>query len=360
MRLQPALIEDDYHRLVDLGYYRVGVTIRQGSRPGTVIVHWTVGEPWLRVTANTRYSDPLISIRKGAGITLSGKQFGHGSHLVFATWQSAWTHDYAVGLASPVNVDSARNSEQDVVIDAYGDFEANQYENPTVTTVFNKTNGLEGAWLLRNRSGLRFGIKLRQEHATSVYPSGIMSSAVLPINGRAAKAFLVIAGLSHYCAALISACHAQFRLQFTDGTGAFGSSSEFQLYVVDASRYLSLNRTTTLALRAATTRSGGVVPEQDLPQLDDLRGFRKPFYGTDDEVFQAELRLNDMRPRSIGLVLFTETGAYRFRNGAGPYNPQTFTFNADSGIALVWRGVHVGVAHSREGYFFTVALGPAF
>lgn len=165
---------------------------------------------------------------------------------------------------------------------------------------------------------MRFGIKLRQEHATSVYPSGIMSSAVFAINGRSAKAFLVIAGLSHYCAGLVSSCPAQFRLQFTDGTGAFGSSSEFQMYVVDASRYLSLNRATTLALRAATTRTGGVVPEQDLPQLDDLRGFRKPFYGTDDEVFQAELRLNDMRPRSIGVVLFTETGAYRFRNRRRP------------------------------------------
>ncbi|MGZ3533041.1 MAG: hypothetical protein ACXWNK_13195 [Vulcanimicrobiaceae bacterium] len=361
MKLQPSLIEEDYRRLIELGYYRVGVTVENGGRPGTVILHWTVGEPSVRITSNTRYSDPLASTRKGAGLTLSTKQFANnGSHLYFDTWQSLWTHDFDAGLVSPIQVDSAHNREQDFIIDAYGDFNANQYQNPTSATVTNKTAGFEAEWLLRTSSGMRFGAKLREEHATSAAPSGIVSSAVLPINGRLVKNFLVSTGLSSSCSGSVSACQAQYRLQFTDGIGAFGSASEFQIYYADASRYFEVDPATTLSLRASTTRTGGIVPEQDLPQLDDLRGYKKPFYGTDDEVFQLELRLNDKRPRSIETFLFTETGGYRFRNGVGPYNPQEFTFHADSGVGFLWRGIGLDIGHGSEGYFVSVGLGSSF
>ena len=360
MQLQPALIEEDYRRLIDLGYYRVGVTIVNGDRPGTVIVRWTVGEPSVRITSNTRYSDPLASVRKGAGLTFSTKPFArNGAHAYFDTWQSFWTHDFDIGVVSPIQVDSAHSREQDVIVAAYGDFNANQYENPTIATVTNKTVGFEAEWLMRASSGMRVGAKVREEHATSAFPSGIVSSAVLPINGRAVKSFLVSAGISRTCTG-VSACEAQYRLQFTDGIGAFGSASVFQMYYVDAARYLAIGPATTLALRASTVRTGGVVPEQDLPQLDELRGYKKPFYGTDDEVFQLELRLNDKRPRSLETFLFTETGGYRFRNGVGPYNPQEFTFHADSGIGLLWRGLGLDLGHGSEGYFITVGLGSAF
>jgi hypothetical protein len=361
MKLQPALIEEDYRRLVDLGYYRVGLAVESGGRPATAILHWTVGEPWLRFTANTRYSDPLLSIRKGAGFTLSGKQFsGNGSHLYFQTWQGVLTHDFAAGLITPIRVNNSRNREHDLIVDAYADFEANQYENPTAATIYNKTAGLEAEWLVRSSSGIRYGVKLRQEHATSAAPSGIVSSSVLPINGRVVKSFLMIAGVSRYCYGLASVCPAQYRLQFTDGIGAFGSASEFQMYLVDASRYFALNPAATLALRASTTRTGGTVPEQNLPQLEDLRGYIKPFYGTDIELFQLEIRLNDMRPRSLETFFFTETGAYRFRNGVGPYNPQTFTFRADSGVGFLWRSVGFTIGRGSTGYVVKLILGPAF
>ncbi len=361
MRLQPSLIEEDYQRLIDLGYYRVGVTVEDGAAAGTVIVHWTVGEPAFRITSNTRYSDPLASTRKGAGLTLSTKQFANnGTHGFFDTWQSLWTHDYDVGVRSPIRVDSARNSQQDVIFDVYGDFNANQYQNPTTATVTNKTIGLEAEWLLHASSGRRLGVKLREERATSVYPSGIISSAVLPINGRMVNYFLVMAGLSRTCSGSAPDCPFQYRVQFTDGIGAFGSASVFQLYYVDAARYYAINPATTLALRASTVRTGGVVPEQDLPQLDDLRGYKKPFYGTDDEVFQLELRFNDNRPRSLETFLFTETGGYRFRNGVGPYNPQEFAFRADSGVGFLWRGLGLDIGHGSEGYFVSVGLGSSF
>ena len=360
MRLERSLIEGDYHRLAVLGYYRAAVTIENGPKPGTVIVHWIVAEPWLRLVANTRYSDPMNSIRKGAGFTVSSKSDKNGAHPFFQTWLGAFTHDFAAGVIAPVKVSSVRSSEQDFIGDAYADFEANQYANPTVATIFNKTAGLEAEWLVRTSSGIRYGIKLREEHATSEASSGIVSSSVLPTNGQLVKSFLVIAGLSSYCYGPASICPAQYRLQFTDGVGAFGASSEFQSYVVDASRYFSINSATTLAIRAATTRTGGIVPTQDLPQLDDLRGYRRPFYGTDDEVFQAELRLNDMRPRSLETFIFTETGAYRFRNGIGSYNPQTFTFNADSGVGFLWRSVGLVLAHGNTGGMIKVVLGPSF
>ena len=360
MRLQRSLIEGDYHRLAVLGYYRAAVTIEDGHRPGTVTVHWTVAEPWLRLVANTRYSDPMNSIRKGAGFTVSSRSGDNGTHPFFQTWVGAFTHDFAAGVTAPVNVSSSHNSEQDFIGDAYADFEANQYANPTVATIFNKTAGLEAQWLVRTSAGIRYGVKLREEHATSAAPSGIAASSVLPTYGQVVKSFLVIAGISSYCYGPASICPAQYRLQYTDGIGAFGSSSEFQCYVADASRYFPINSATTLAIRAATTRTGGVVPTQDLPQLDDLRGYKRPFYGTDDEVFQAELRLNDMRPRSLQTFIFTETGGYRFRNGVGPYNPQNFTFNADSGIGFLWRSVGIAVAHGNTGYFLKAVFGPAF
>jgi hypothetical protein len=360
MKLQASLIEGDYHRLAVLGYYRAAVLIESGHKPGTVIVHWTVVEPWIRLVANTRYSDPMNSVRKGAGFTVSSRSANNGAHPFFQTWVGAFTHDFAAGVIAPINVSSVRNSEQDFVGDVYADFEANQYANPAIATIFNKTAGLEAEWLVRTSSGIRYGIKLRDEHATSAAPSGIVSSSVLPINGVVVKSFLVIAGISSYCYGPASICPAQYRLQFTDGIGAFGASSEFQSYVADASRYFPINAATAFAIRAATTRTGGVVPTQDLPQLDDLRGYKKPFYGTDDEVFQAELRFNDMRPRSIQTFIFTETGGYRFRNGVGPYNPQTFTFNADSGFGFMWRSVGIVVAHGNTGYLLKAVFGPAF
>lgn len=361
MKLEPSLIEEDYRRLIDLGYYRVGVIVQDGAQPSTVIVRWTVGEPWLRILSNTRYSDPLASVRKGAGLTLSTKQFANnGSHLYFDTWQGVWTHDFDVGLVSPIRVNSARSSEQDVIIDGYGDFNANQYENPNIATVTNKTVGFEAEWLLRTSRGRRLAVQLREEHATSAYPSGIVSSAVLPINGRVVKNFLMTVGLARSCTGSAAGCQAQYRVQFTDGIGAFGSASVFQIYYLDAARYYAIDRATTLALRASTVRTGGVVPEQDLPQLDSLRGYKKPFYGTDDEVFQLELRLNDNRPRSLETFVFTETGGYRFRNGIGAYNPQEFTFHADSGVGLLWRGIGLDVGHGSEGYFMSVVLGSSF
>ena len=124
----------------------------------------------------------------------------------------------------------------------------------------------------------------------------------------------------------------------------FGSDFDYSIYVLDASRFFPVLKNSTFGVHALIGQSTGAIPPNKLFTFSDqqLRGYTDPFYGTDEALFQTELRVPLTSDRKFAVVGFVETGGMRIR-GALPVidavtgnldNFSNYIFHSDVGVGL--------------------------
>jgi outer membrane protein assembly factor BamA len=155
-----------------------------------------------------------------------------------------------------------------------------------------------------------------------------------------------------------------------------GSDFKYSIYVLDAARFFPFFHGSTLGFHARTGFSTGAIPPNKLFTFSDqdLRGYSNPFYGTDELLFQTELRYPLTPDRKFSVVGFAETGAVRIR-GAGiaydtngnPVNVGQFAFHDDVGVGLRFdvpqlglRTIRLDFAKGSQGTHTAFGIGQSF
>jgi outer membrane protein assembly factor BamA len=143
----------------------------------------------------------------------------------------------------------------------------------------------------------------------------------------------------------------------------------------DISRFFPVLRNATLGLHALFGASTGALPPNKLFTFSDqqLRGYADPFYGTDIQLYQAELRLPLTRDRKYSIVLFGDDGAVRIRGGTQINSDSTttdlnqFAFHSDVGLGLRFdvpqlglKTIRLDFAKGAQGGHTSFGIGQSF
>jgi outer membrane protein assembly factor BamA len=156
---------------------------------------------------------------------------------------------------------------------------------------------------------------------------------------------------------------------------ALGSAFNYTLGTFDVSRFFPVLKNATLGVHALFGMSTGAVPPNKLFTFSDqqLRGYADPFYGTDIQLYQVELRLPLTHDRKYSLVLFGDDGAVRIRGGTQINSDSTmtdldkFSFHGDVGIGLRFdvpqlglKTIRLDFAKGSQGGHTSFGIGQSF
>jgi hypothetical protein len=260
----------------------------------------------------------------------------------------------------PVWVDPATGREHDVILEALAARGTVRASQPIAQDIHSYFTGFGASYLMRGTDGTQLEFGLRERHATSTAPTYIDAPSVYDTYYKPAKVSLLEAGLSHGCTTPPTQwyppyCSMQYKVEFFDGIGALGATSEYQTYIADAVRYTRIGNS-TLALHGMFLATGGVLPTSSLVCGVGIRGYPKPFCGTDARTLQAEYRINDASPSLFKVIVFTEDAAARVRDGSQPFAPPNFIWHADSGIGLMYHSLRLNLAGGSEGMRLTYEI----
>ncbi len=158
---------------------------------------------------------------------------------------------------------------------------------------------------------------------------------------------------------------------------AIGSQFGYTITTVDGARFFPILKNATLGLHALAGDATGAIPPSKLFVLTDqqLRGYSQVFYGTEEVLLQAELRIPIAADRKFGIALFTDYGGQRIR-GAQPitdtfgnvvvdYNK--FLYRADAGVGLRFdipqlgfKSIRLDFARGKTGAHTSFGIGQSF
>jgi outer membrane protein assembly factor BamA len=156
---------------------------------------------------------------------------------------------------------------------------------------------------------------------------------------------------------------------------AIGSAFNYQQYVVDVARFFPFVRNSTFAVHARYGNSTGAIPTNKLFTFSDqqLRGYTNPFYGTEEQLYQAELRVPVTPDRKFSVVLLYDDGAMAIRGGQQINSDSSitdlskYTFNADAGIGVRFdvpqlglRTLRLDYAKGNQGAHVSFGIGQSF
>jgi outer membrane protein assembly factor BamA len=156
---------------------------------------------------------------------------------------------------------------------------------------------------------------------------------------------------------------------------AIGSAFDYTQYVADVSRFLPFVRNSTIALHARYGGSTGAIPTNKLFTFSDqqLRGYSDPFYGTNEQLYQAEWRVPLTPDRKFSIVLFGDAGAVNIRGGTQINSDGTttnlgqYTFHDDAGLGVRFdvpqlglRTLRLDYAHGTQGSHISFGIGQSF
>lgn len=156
-----------------------------------------------------------------------------------------------------------------------------------------------------------------------------------------------------------------------------GSQFSYTLTTFDGAKFYPVLKTATLAFHALLGDSTGAIPPSKLFVLTDqqLRGYTEVFYGTEQALLQAELRLPLSPDRKFGLAFFYDYGGQRIR-GAQPlvdafgnvvvdYNK--FLYRSDAGVGLRFsipqlgfKTIRLDFARGKGGAHTSFGIGQSF
>jgi outer membrane protein assembly factor BamA len=127
-------------------------------------------------------------------------------------------------------------------------------------------------------------------------------------------------------------------------TAGLGSDFNYGIYILDAAKFFPVLKNSTFGIHALVGQTSGAIPPNKLFTFSDqqLRGYTDPFYGTDELLFQSEIRVPLTTDRKFAVVGFVESGGMRIR-GALPVidastgnidNFSNYIFHSDIGVGL--------------------------
>jgi outer membrane protein assembly factor BamA len=156
---------------------------------------------------------------------------------------------------------------------------------------------------------------------------------------------------------------------------AIGSAFDYTQYVFDAAKFFPFFRGSTIALHARYGASTGAIPTNKLFTFSDqqLRGYSDPFYGTNEQLYQLELRYPLTADRKFSIVLFGDSGATEIRGGTQINSDGSTTalgsyvFHDDAGLGVRFdvpqlglRTLRLDYAHGTEGGHISFGIGQSF
>ncbi|MGH7662265.1 MAG: BamA/OMP85 family outer membrane protein [Vulcanimicrobiaceae bacterium] len=156
------------------------------------------------------------------------------------------------------------------------------------------------------------------------------------------------------------------------------SDFNYTLTTLDVAKYFPVRwRQSTIAVHALLGGSTGAIPPNRLFTFSDqqLRGYSQVFYGTDEALFQAELRVPVTKDRKFTIAAFVDDGGMMIRGALPVYdafgnlilNPGRFTFNPDEGVGIRFdvpqlglRTLRLDFAHGKQGFHTSFGIGQSF
>lgn len=158
-------------------------------------------------------------------------------------------------------------------------------------------------------------------------------------------------------------------------THAIGSAFNYQQITGDVAKFFPLPHLSTLGFHVKYGVTTGAIPVNKLYTFSDqeLRGYTNPFYGTNEALIQAELRVPVSPDRKVSVVLFGDDGATRIAGGsqlnsdASVTDLNRFIWHADVGVGVRFDipqlGLHtlrLDFAKGSLGGHISFGIGQAF
>ncbi len=158
---------------------------------------------------------------------------------------------------------------------------------------------------------------------------------------------------------------------------AIGSQFHYTITTLDAAKFYPVLRNATLGFHALLGDTTGAIPPSRLFVLTDqqLRGYSQVFYGTEQVLFQSELRVPVSPDRKFGLAFFFDYGGQRIR-GAQPITDQfgnivvdynKFLYRDDAGVGLRFdipqlgfKSIRLDFARGKGGGHTSFGIGQSF
>jgi outer membrane protein assembly factor BamA len=156
---------------------------------------------------------------------------------------------------------------------------------------------------------------------------------------------------------------------------AIGSAFNYQQFVFDVARFFPFLKGSTIGVHARYGGSTGAIPTNKLFTFSDqqLRGYSNPYYGTNVQLYQAELRYPLTPDRKFSIVLFGDSGATSIRGGVQINSDNSTTdlsqyvFHDDAGIGVRFdvpqlglRTLRLDYAHGTQGGHISFGIGQSF
>jgi outer membrane protein insertion porin family len=157
---------------------------------------------------------------------------------------------------------------------------------------------------------------------------------------------------------------------------ALSSDFNYQIITLDAAKFFPVMKNATFGVHGLSGFSTGAIPTNKLFIFSDqqLRGYANPFYGTDELLAQAELRIPFTSDRKFSIVTFVESGAMRIRGGRGidasgnaTIDLSRFTWHSDVGVGLRFDVPQLGLhtlrldfAKGSQGTHTSFGIGQSF
>jgi outer membrane protein assembly factor BamA len=158
---------------------------------------------------------------------------------------------------------------------------------------------------------------------------------------------------------------------------AITSDFNYTLTTLDVAKFFPIFQRATLGLHGLAGASTGAIPPNRLYTFSDqqLRGYNNVFYGTDEVLFQAELRYPLTKDRKFSIATFFDDGGVLIRGAQPVYdafgnlilNPGKFTFYPDVGIGLRFdipqlglRTLRLDFARGNQGFHTSFGIGQSF
>ena len=166
---------------------------------------------------------------------------------------------------------------------------------------------------------------------------------------------------------------------FTEEYSASILTSQFNytLSTLDVAKFFPVFSNATFGVHGVFGGSTGAIPPNRLYTFSDqqLRGYDTVFYGTDEALFQAELRIPVSKDRRFTIATFVDDGGVLIRGAVPVYNafgslvedPGRFTFYPDAGIGLRFdipqlglRTLRLDFARGNQGFHTAFGIGQSF
>jgi len=157
---------------------------------------------------------------------------------------------------------------------------------------------------------------------------------------------------------------------------ALGSAFVYDQYVLDVAKFVPVGRNSTFGVHFRGGTSTGAIPTNKIFTFSDqdLRGYTSVFYGTDEALFQSEIRVPLTSDRKFAVVGFAETGGTRIRGATAGVdtngnivNYANFIFHSDVGIGLRFdvpqlglRTIRLDFAKGSQGTHTAFGIGQSF